>query len=135
VPSQSVETARVAPFVRAENSVAIGPGPLRTARGGLRFDFEERRRDDLRRAWLPDDRVFEEAEPEPLLFRDAGGEDVRVAMVRRLCECPTRHTLHTPDRSRGSLRTISERVSGVSGLGGQLRNVMVSRVRPVMTMD
>jgi hypothetical protein len=36
---------------------------------------------DLRRVWLPDDRVLE-----LLLPRDAGGEDVRVAMVTRVSE-------------------------------------------------
>jgi hypothetical protein len=36
---------------------------------------------DLLRDRLPDDRVFEEAERDVPLFDDAGGEDVRVAMV------------------------------------------------------
>jgi hypothetical protein len=57
--------------------------------------------DDFRRVWLPDDRGFEEADEELLPFRDAGGEDVRVAMVSRLGECPTSHTPHTPDWSPG----------------------------------
>jgi hypothetical protein len=51
-----------------------------------RFDDE-----DFRRVWLPDDRVLE-----PDLLRDAGGEDVRVAMLMRVGECPTSLTLHTP---------------------------------------
>jgi hypothetical protein len=76
---------------RAANSVAIGPGPLRTARGAGRFLFEaEERRDDedFRRVWVPDDRDREvPALPGDLLrallvLRDAGGEDVRVAMLR-----------------------------------------------------
>jgi hypothetical protein len=37
---------------------------------------------DFLRDWLPDDRVLEAAELLALLFDDAGGEDVRVAMVR-----------------------------------------------------
>jgi hypothetical protein len=35
------------------------------------------------RAWLPDDRVLEAA-ADAVRFRDAGGEDVRVAMVHSL---------------------------------------------------
>jgi hypothetical protein len=42
---------------------------------------EERLDVELRRVWLPDDRVLEEDEALPRPFRDAGGEDVRVAMV------------------------------------------------------
>jgi hypothetical protein len=52
--------------------------------------------EDFRRVWLPDDRVLEGAELVPLPFRDAGGEDVRVAMLRSLSECHTSLTLHTP---------------------------------------
>ena len=79
----------------------MGPVPLRTARGAGRDDFDfvvlpllvER----VLRDWLPDDRVFEEAEREDaLLFDDAGGEDVRVAMVSRVGERHTSPTLHTP---------------------------------------
>lgn len=51
--------------------------------------------EDFRRVWLPDDRVLEGAEL-LLLFRDAGGEDVRVAMVRSVGECHTSLTHHTP---------------------------------------
>jgi len=47
--------------------------------------------EDFRRVWLPDDRVLE-----PLLLRDAGGEDVRVAMLTRVSERPTSLTPHTP---------------------------------------
>jgi uncharacterized protein (DUF2235 family) len=52
---------------------------------------------------LPDDR---DREPEPpfldvLLFRDAGGEDVRVAMIRNVRDFPTRPTRHTPGAPRG----------------------------------
>ncbi len=62
----------------------MGPGPFRTARGAGLFVLDDDRVDDedFRRVWLPDDRVLEGAVPEPLPFRDAGGEDVRVAMVR-----------------------------------------------------
>jgi len=38
--------------------------------------------EELLRDRLPDDRVFEELDREVLLFDDAGGEDVRVAMLR-----------------------------------------------------
>jgi hypothetical protein len=78
--------------------VAIGPGPLRTARGAGRFVLEDERVDeeDFRRVWLPDDRVLELA-----LLRDAGGEDVRVAMLRSLSEGHTSLTLHTPGAGRG----------------------------------
>jgi len=63
---------------------------LRTARGAGRFvlaDEERRDDEDLRRVWLPDDRDREvPAVPRDVLRallvpRDAGGEDVRVAMV------------------------------------------------------
>jgi len=47
--------------------------------------------EDFRRVWLPDDRVLE-----PLLLRDAGGEDVRVAMLMRVSDRPTSLTPHTP---------------------------------------
>jgi hypothetical protein len=79
------------------NRVAIGPGPFRTARGAGRFfllEFfllEERLDDeDFRRVWPPDDRVLE------FLLRDAGGEDVRVAMLPSLFERLTSLTPHTP---------------------------------------
>jgi hypothetical protein len=81
---------------------------LRTARGAGRVDFFD---DDLlvevRRDWLPDDRDREL--PELLLrvapeVRDAGGEDVRVAMPRRLRDRPTSHSLHTPGAGAISLR-------------------------------
>jgi hypothetical protein len=76
--------AATRPRPRAANSVAIGPVPLRTALGAGRVDFFDLAFDDvdLLRDWLPDDRVFEEAERvDALLFDDAGGEDVRVAML------------------------------------------------------
>jgi hypothetical protein len=46
------------------------------------LDDERLDDEDFRRVWLPDDRVLEGAELVPLLLRDAGGEDVRVAMLR-----------------------------------------------------
>jgi hypothetical protein len=52
--------------------------------------------EELLRDRLPDDRVFEELDREVLLFDDAGGEDVRVAMVASVGECHTSPTLHTP---------------------------------------
>jgi hypothetical protein len=69
--------------------------------------LEDGRLDDdgLRRVWLPDDRVLEEAELVALPFRDAGGEDVRVAMVTRVGEVHTSPSLHTPG---GSERTGGE---------------------------
>jgi len=59
--------------------------------------------EEVRRVWLPDDRDREL--PELLLrvapeVRDAGGEDVRVAMPRRLRDRHTSHTHPTPG-SRG----------------------------------
>jgi hypothetical protein len=68
---------------------------------------------DFLRDWLPDDRVLEE-EPARglLLFDDAGGEDVRVAMVTNLRDRHSCHRLHTPgaayrprhDRRSGATR-------------------------------
>jgi hypothetical protein len=85
-PSRCATPSQVAarPRPRAANSVAIGPGPFRTALGAGRLDLLEVRRfdEDFLRVWLPDDRVLEAAELLALLFDDAGGEDVRVAMVR-----------------------------------------------------
>jgi hypothetical protein len=76
---------------------------LRTARGAGRFVLEDERFDDedFRRVWLPDDRVLE-----PLLLRDAGGEDVRVAMLTRVGEGPTSLTLHTPGATRRPRRHL-----------------------------
>jgi hypothetical protein len=83
---------------------------LRTARGAGRLDVLERPFDAgfLLRDWLPDDRLEDpeafaaECEPdfEVPLLRDAGGEDVRVAMVRNLRDRPTSHMLHTPPSDR-----------------------------------
>jgi hypothetical protein len=92
------------PLPRAAKSDAIGPGPLRTARGAGRFALVDERLDDedFRRVWLPDGRDREvPALPRELLrallvLRDAGGEDVRVAMLRSLGERHTSLTLHTP---------------------------------------
>lgn len=55
--------------------------------------------EDFRRVWLPDDRVLDPAAElfALLLVRDAGGEDVRVAMVTRVCDGHTSTTLHTPE--------------------------------------
>ncbi len=85
----------------------MGPVPLRTARGAGRFDFAVDRPfgAGLLRDWLPDDRAedpdaFEPARAAGLevpLFRDAGGEDVRVAMVVNVHSGHTSHTVHTPD--------------------------------------
>jgi hypothetical protein len=76
----------------------MGPGPFRTARGAGRFALEDERVDDegFRRVWLPDDRVLELD-----LLRDAGGEDVRVAMVMRVCERPTSLWCYTPTTTAG----------------------------------
>jgi hypothetical protein len=58
--------------------------------------------DFLLRVWLPDDRVFEGAERAVLAFDDAGGEDVRVAMLPNVHKCHTSPRLPTPGRSAGS---------------------------------
>jgi hypothetical protein len=62
--------------------------------------LEERRFDvvGFLRFWLPDDRVLELFEDvlRPLELRDAGGEDVRVAMATNLRDRHISHTLHTP---------------------------------------
>lgn len=58
---------------------------MRTALGAGRFLLELRLDEDLRRVWLPFDRVLDFAALGVrfvLLVRDADGEDVRVAMVR-----------------------------------------------------
>jgi hypothetical protein len=75
----------------------MGPGPVRTARGAGRFERLVERPFDagFLRVWLPDDRVLEVLEL-LLLLDDAGGEDVRVAMVANLRDRHTRHRLHTP---------------------------------------
>lgn len=90
----------------ARKNFAIGPVPLRTARGEGRLDVLERPFEAglLLRDRLPDDRVEDpedfaaEREPdfEVPLFRDAGGEDVRVAMATNLRDRHRSHTLHTP---------------------------------------
>src|SRR4051812_9954867 len=105
-PSQSALSARPA----ERDSRAIGPVPLRTARGDGRLDEPPFDAGFLLRDWLPDDRLvdpeaFEVArEPdfEVPLFRDAGGEDVRVAMVVNLRDRLTSHMLHTPRRGVGT---------------------------------
>ena len=69
-------------------------GPLRTARGAGRFFGA-----GLRCWWLLPDERDRELEPpfaDVLLLRDAGGEDVRVAMVANVRESPTCPTCHTP---------------------------------------
>ncbi len=85
----------------------MGPVPFRTARGEGRVDvFVERPfAAGFLRDWLPDDRVedpdpFEPA-PEGVdlevpLFRDAGGEDVRVAMLVNVHRSHTSPRLPTP---------------------------------------
>jgi glutamate dehydrogenase (NADP+) len=77
---------------------------LRTARGAGRFALVDERLDaeDFRRVWLPDGRDREvpalprEVLRALLVLRDAGGEDVRVAMPRSLGERHTSLTFHTP---------------------------------------
>ena len=78
MPSQAAAALRP----RARKNVAMGPVPLRTARGAGRVDFDRPFAADVERDRLPDDRVFEELERDVLLFDDAGGEDVRVAMLQ-----------------------------------------------------
>ncbi len=57
---------------------------------------------DFLRVWLPDDRVFEEAARVVLLLDDAGGEDVRVAMLVNVHKCHTSPRAHTPVRAAES---------------------------------
>jgi hypothetical protein len=90
------------PRPRAANSVATGPVPFRTALGAGRLDLERPFDDDFRRVWLPDDRVFEEVERVVLLLDDAGGEDVRVAMLPNVHRCHTSPSVHTPGGRAGS---------------------------------
>ena len=82
---------------------------MRTARGAGRVDLlDVALLEEVRRGWLPDDRDREL--PEPLLdpeVRDAGGEDVRVAMSRRLRDRHTSHTLPTPGANVRSWRVAS----------------------------
>src|SRR4051812_15037979 len=96
-PSQALPSTRAS----AVNTRAIGPGPLRTARGAGRrpvelprlraaLDFAAGLRPDLfpvdpeREAEPP----FPDVRAEELLLRDPGGEDVRVAMVANLPRTP-----------------------------------------------
>ena len=81
--------------------------PLRTARGLGRLEVLERPFDTgfLLRDWLPDDRLEDpeafaagrEPDFEVPLLRDAGGEDVRVAMVMTLSHRHTSLMRYTPD--------------------------------------
>jgi hypothetical protein len=80
---------------------------------------------------VPDDR---DREPEPpledvLLLRDAGGEDVRVAMIRNVRDIPTRPTCHTPHTGscRGGGR--GGPVAWFEGLGGFRGVVRSSGIR------
>ena len=92
--------------------MAIGPVPFRTARGAGRLDFfvERPLAAGFLRDWLPDDRVEDPDPFEPALaaglevplFRDAGGEDVRVAMLVNVHIGHTSHTAHTPGRRTGT---------------------------------
>ena len=74
--------------------------------GGFDFAVERPFGAGLLRDWLPDDRVedpdpFEPARAAGLevpLFRDAGGEDVRVAMLANLHRCHSSPRPHTPGR-------------------------------------
>ena len=77
----------------------------------------------LPRDWLPDDRVedpdaFEPARAAGLevsLFRDAGGEDVRVAMLGNLHRCHSSPRPHTPGRG-----TPTWAVHGTRPIAGSL---------------
>jgi len=95
IPSQIAAIARK----NAPRTRAIGPGPLRTGReldDRLREDVLLRFFDEVRRVWLPDDRDRELLPLDLLEPRDLGGEDVRVAMIARLCRYHTSLTCHTP---------------------------------------
>jgi hypothetical protein len=89
----------------------MGPVPFRTARGEGRVDFFVERpfAAGFLRDWLPDDRVEDPDpfEPAPVgvdlevpLFRDAGGEDVRVAMLVKVHRSHTSPRLPTPGHPR-----------------------------------
>jgi hypothetical protein len=65
----------------ADTIEPTGPGP-----------YERARLEDERRRRVPDDRDEELRE-----LRDLGGEDVRVAMMRRLRLCHMGLTCHTPN--------------------------------------
>ena len=105
-PSQTAASPRP----RASPSAAIGPVPFRTARGAGRLDFFVERpfAAGFLRDWLPDDRVVD---PDPFgpalgvglevpFVRDAGGEDVRVAMLPNVHRRHTSPRLPTPDPLR-----------------------------------
>src|SRR5690349_14097518 len=97
-PATPSQTA-LAPWPSAPKVRETGPGPLRTARGaGRRFFVDPFFAAGLRLPWLPDDRDREVEAPFllVLLLRDAGGEDVRVAMFRNVRDHPTSPTCHTP---------------------------------------
>src|SRR5215217_1268235 len=103
MPSHTPETPRPS----APNVRDTGPGPLRTARGAGRLAFEGLRAGLRLLREVPDDRE-RDAEPPffwmPLL-RDAGGEDVRVAMIRNVRDHITSPTCHTPCHAPRWLRT------------------------------
>src|SRR5690349_13094625 len=115
-PATPSQTA-VIPWPRPAKVRETGPGPLRTARGaGRRFLLAPFFAGGLRLLWLPDGRDREVEAPFVLvlLLRDAGGEDVRVAMVAMYPPAPPaprvpRRVFHTsrirtfsPDRQAGS---------------------------------
>ena len=85
----------------------MGPVPFRTARGAGRLDFERPFAAGFLRDWLPDDRVVDADAFAPALgaglevpfVRDAGGEDVRVAMVPNVHSRHSRPMLPTPGRT------------------------------------
>jgi hypothetical protein len=108
MPSQTPET----PWPSAAKVRETGPGPLRTARGAGRFEravffwagFWPDFWAGLRLLVLvPDDRDRELEPPlrDVLLLRDAGGEDVRVAMLRNVRDFPTGPMRHTRRGARG----------------------------------
>ena len=100
------------------NSLRIGPGPLRTARGAGRRDaadflvaglfgaafFWAGLRAVVLLPW-PDARDRDPDVPE-LDLRDRGGEDVRVAMLANLLCSHTSHISPTPYRCNTSRRAI-----------------------------
>jgi hypothetical protein len=95
MPSQTA----VNPRNSAEKKRAIGPGPLRTARGAGRFAAGRRLLFlffalRLRLLEPPRPLVFD-LDEDVLLLRDPGGEDVRVAMVNTVGLSHTSHTHHT----------------------------------------
>ncbi|GAA4099933.1 hypothetical protein GCM10023066_45340 [Nocardioides kongjuensis] len=107
MPWAKASHSATTPLPSAVNARSTGPGPLRTARGAGRFaaDFFAGGRFLVVVLRVRELAVFftPEREEELVLLRDAGGEDVRVAMTPNLGDGPTSHRDHRAvclDRAR-----------------------------------